>query len=203
MLRASVSLFYRMFLVLLHFFFQKIKINSVLRLFDSKANMKLLACIESALGLLNIREIIASDKRVDGLVFAAEDYCTDTGILRTKSRKELLYARQKVVSTACAFGVQCIDLVCVDYQNEATLKEECEEGRSFGFSGKQAIHPSQISLIHASFSPSEKEIEKAKKIVELYEEHVKKGVGAFSLDGHMIDMPIVKKAIKLLSRVKS
>ncbi len=82
-----------------------------------------MACIESAIGLLNLRDIASSSTKypVKGLVFAAEDYCADTGILRTPSSKELLYARQKVVATACAFGLEAIDMVCVDYKDPSIL----------------------------------------------------------------------------------
>ena len=59
-----------------------------------------------------------------------------------------------MVAVAAAFGLQSIDLVCVDYKNPEILKEECEEGRAFGFTGKQAIHPNQVDLIQASFCPS-------------------------------------------------
>jgi citrate lyase subunit beta-like protein len=77
-------------------------------------------------------------------------------LIRTPQRTEMLYARQKIVTTACAYGLQAIDLVCVDYQNMDILKEECREGREFGFSGKQAIHPGQIEVIQEYFLPDPK-----------------------------------------------
>jgi citrate lyase subunit beta-like protein len=67
----------------------------------------------------------------------------------------MLYARQAIVNAAGAYGLQSIDLVCVDYQNEKVLLEECQEGREFGFSGKQAIHPDQIDIIQKHFLPAE------------------------------------------------
>ena len=133
---------------------------------------------------MNIKEIAQSDPRIDALIctyttmsrsnnllesvmcnvfysflqstVAAEDYCADTGLVRTPSRLEMLFARQTVVTAAIAYGLQAIDLVCVDFQDEKTLREECDEGRTFGFTGKQAIHPKQIDIIQALFMPAEK-----------------------------------------------
>jgi citrate lyase subunit beta-like protein len=103
---------------------------------NRRSGLNLIACIETAKGLLNIRSITQSDPRISSLVFAAEDYCADTGILRTRSRKELLYARQKLVATALGFDKQAIDLVCVEYKDPTILQEEAQEGREFGFTGK-------------------------------------------------------------------
>ncbi|TPX57708.1 hypothetical protein PhCBS80983_g03619 [Powellomyces hirtus] len=169
---------------------------------SSRANIRILACIESALGIMNIREIAQCDPRIDGLIFAAEDYAADTGLMRTASRTEFMYARQRLATAASAFGLQAIDMVCVDYQNPEILEAECKEGRDWGFTGKQAIHPKQLEVIQRTFSPSQKDIERATKIVEGYQEHLKKGIGAFSLDGKMIDMPVVKWAERLLAKAK-
>ncbi|KXS18045.1 beta subunit of citrate lyase [Gonapodya prolifera JEL478] len=167
---------------------------------SNRANVRFIVCVESALGLLNLREIAGADPRVDGIVFASEDYCADTGIRRTPSRRELQYARQCVSAHASAAGVQAIDLVCMDYKSEKVLEEECTEGREWGFTGKQAIHPLQVPLIHQHFSPTPAEIERAGRIVAGFAEHVAKGVGAFTLDGKMIDMPVVKWAEKVLAQ---
>ncbi|KAJ3281555.1 hypothetical protein HK104_011402 [Borealophlyctis nickersoniae] len=180
------------------------ELEFVSRMIDSIApesnNIRVLACIESALGVMNVREIAQADPRIDALVFAAEDYAADTGLIRTPSRLEFLHARQRVATAASAYGLQAIDMVCVDYQNEEILEEECTEGREWGFTGKQAIHPKQIPTIQRIFSPSEKDIERATKILDGYNEHMKKGIGAFNLDGKMIDMPVVKWAERLLAK---
>ncbi|KAI9105405.1 Pyruvate/Phosphoenolpyruvate kinase-like domain-containing protein [Phlyctochytrium arcticum] len=169
---------------------------------SNRANIRILACIESALGILNIKEIANADPRVDGLVFAAEDYAADTGLTRTPSRLEFLYARQRVATAASAFGLQAIDMVCVDYQKPEILEEECQEGRTWGFTGKQAIHPNQLEIIQRIYAPSEKDIERATRIVDGYQEHARKGIGAFNLDGKMIDMPVVKWAERLLAKAE-
>ncbi|KAJ3353695.1 hypothetical protein GGF32_002897 [Allomyces javanicus] len=168
----------------------------------NRANIRLIACIESALGLMNLREIATSSPRLDGLIFASEDLCADMGMVRTSHRRELLYARSAVVAAAVAYGLQAIDLVCIDYKDHAALAEESREGREMGFTGKQAIHPGQIELIHEHFSPSGKEIDFATRIVDGYRAHAAQGVGAFTLDGKMIDMPVVKWAEKLLAKAQ-
>ncbi|RUS14534.1 hypothetical protein BC937DRAFT_93672 [Endogone sp. FLAS-F59071] len=184
-------------------------IQFVVRMIDSvapelnRANIRLLASIESGLGILNLREIATADPRVDALVFAAEDFCTDLGLIRTPSRKEMLYARQAVVTAASAFGLQAIDLVCVDYLSDSILEEECREGCEFGFTGKQAIHPKQVEIIQRMFLPDPANIARAAKILEGYEAHSQKGVGAFNLDGKMIDLPVVKWADKIVARAKA
>ncbi|ORZ41351.1 Pyruvate/Phosphoenolpyruvate kinase-like domain-containing protein [Catenaria anguillulae PL171] len=148
---------------------------------SNRPNIRLIACIESAMGLLNLREIASSSPRLDALVYASEDLCADMGMVRTASRLELLYSRSAVVTAACAYGLQAIDLVCIDYKDHDVLSEECREGRQMGFTGKQAIHPGQIDGIQKHFSPTEAEVQRATKIVEGYREYVAKGKGALCL----------------------
>ncbi|CAG8449632.1 1901_t:CDS:10 [Diversispora eburnea] len=163
---------------------------------ENRSKIRLIASIESALGIMNLKEIAISDPRLDALVFAAEDYCADVGLIRTPSRKEMLLARQTLVTTASAYGLQSIDLVCVDFRNDDVLIEECKEGREMGFLGKQAIHPRQIDIIQKMFLPDEQDVERAARIVYGYEQHAKKGIGA-------IDLPVVKWAERILSRASS
>ncbi|EPB89877.1 hypothetical protein HMPREF1544_03260 [Mucor circinelloides 1006PhL] len=181
-------------------------IQFVSRMIDSVAvesqreRIRLIASIESALGMMNIKEIVTADPRLDALIFAAEDYCADLGLIRTKTREEMLFARQLIVNAAAAYGLQAIDLVCVDYQDQETLSQECKEGREFGFAGKQAIHPDQIDIIQKAFLPDPKDLERAVRIVDGFHTNSQKGIGAFSLDGKMIDMPVVKWAEKVIAR---
>ncbi|KAI8388151.1 Pyruvate/Phosphoenolpyruvate kinase-like domain-containing protein, partial [Radiomyces spectabilis] len=184
-------------------------IQFVSRMIDAVAvesqrdRIRLIASVESALGIMNLREIATADPRLDAMIFAAEDYCADIGMIRTSTRQEMLFARQMMVTAASAYGLQAIDLVCVDYQNEDVLIKECQEGREFGFAGKQAIHPSQIEIIQKMFLPDAADLERAVKILHGYEHYSQKGVGAFSLDGKMIDMPVVKWAQKIVSKAEA
>ncbi|KAI9346538.1 Pyruvate/Phosphoenolpyruvate kinase-like domain-containing protein [Obelidium mucronatum] len=172
---------------------------------DVRRDVKILASIETARGLLSLPAILAADAaaatpRIAALVFAAEDYVADLGLVRTRARTELLLARQMVVAHAVAYGLQAIDLVCVDFKDSNILQEECTEGRQFGFTGKQAIHPNQVEIIQKTFSPTEKEISYAKQILEANEIHKSKGAGAFDLDGKMVDAPVILWAQRILAK---
>jgi len=167
-----------------------------------RSPVRLIACIESARGLLNAAAIAAADPRLDALVFASEDYCADVGMIRTAHRRELLYARSAVVTAAAAHGLQAIDLVCIDYKSEAALRAECQEGREMGFTGKQAIHPNQIAVIQELFAPRPAEIDYAQRIVAGYTDAVRRGLGALTVDGKMVDRPVVKWAEKVLARAR-
>ncbi|KAF8942034.1 hypothetical protein BGZ47_006940 [Haplosporangium gracile] len=168
--------------------------------FITRKNVRIIASIESALGIMNLKEIATADPRVDALVFAAEDYCADLGLTRTREGTEMLYGRQAIVTAAHAYGLQAIDLVCMDYKNDDILREECEFGRRMGFLGKQAVHPRQLEIIQRCFLPTDHEIARAADISEGYQEHSKRGVGAFNYNGKVIDLPVVKWAEKILSR---
>ncbi|KAG0371474.1 hypothetical protein BGX24_001622 [Mortierella sp. AD032] len=170
--------------------------------FITRKNVRIIASIESALGVMNLKEIATSDPRVDALVFAAEDYCADLGLTRTREGTEMLYGRQAIVTAAHAYGLQAIDLVCMDYKNDDILREECEFGRRMGFLGKQAVHPRQLEIIQRCFLPTDHEIARAADISEGYQEHSKRGVGAFNYNGKVIDLPVVKWAEKILSRAR-
>jgi citrate lyase subunit beta-like protein len=152
--------------------------------------------------------LLSSQQSISSFSYA-RDYCADLGILRSPSRLELLYARQKLVATAVAAGVQAIDLVCVDFKNDSILQEECTEGSNWGFTGKQVIHPRQVAIVNASFKPrfidaplisSASSMEWAERIIKAAEDREReRGVGAFELDGKMIDEPVMKQARRILS----
>ncbi|KAG0227372.1 hypothetical protein BGW41_003845 [Actinomortierella wolfii] len=170
--------------------------------FITRKNVRIIASIESALGVMNLKDIANADPRVDALVFAAEDYCADLGLTRTREGTEMLYARSAIVTAAHAYGLQAIDLVCMDYKNDEILQEECEFGRRMGFTGKQAVHPRQLDIIQTCFLPSAHEIARAADISEGYQEHARRGVGAFNYNNKVIDLPVVKWAEKILSRAR-
>ncbi|KAJ3065508.1 hypothetical protein HDU98_011130 [Podochytrium sp. JEL0797] len=167
-------------------------------------NLKILATIESAQGLLHLKEIIAADAsrlRIEALVFASEDYIADLGLIRTPSRVEMLLARQLVVAHAVANGMQAIDCVCVNFKEVDVLREECREGRTFGFTGKQAIHPSQVDIIQEHFTPTPEDVDWARQIMEGNAKSEAEGKGAFNLKGKMIDAPVVLWAKRILAKV--
>ncbi|EPT05192.1 hypothetical protein FOMPIDRAFT_1155851 [Fomitopsis schrenkii] len=169
--------------------------------------LRIVASIESARALVNLGTIAGWQSEfgpslrvsLSALLFAAEDYCADTSIIRTKSRQELLYTRSQIAITAKAFGLDAVDMVCVNYKDLDYLKEECEDGRRLGFNGKQAIHPTQVEIIQSTFVPTEQEIIRAARIVKGMEQAhgAQKGAIGLELEGggkEMIDAPMLLQA---------
>jgi len=165
-------------------------------------NIKLLASIESAKSIANLKEICQCSPRLDALIFGAEDYCANVGITRSPNAVELTYARGAIVTYAAANKLQAIDMVCVNFKDEAQLIREAEEGARMGYTGKQAIHPSQIDPIYAAFKPNPNLVSFATRILESNEINQAKGLGAFELDGKMIDMPMVRWAESIMRKSK-
>lgn len=173
---------------------------------SSKLNIgsvRLLVGVETAKGIMNLKEIAEADKRLEAIIFGGEDYAASVGAVRTKEGTELLYARQAVVTACAANDLQAIDIVFIDFKDPDGLRAEAEQGARFGFSGKQIIHPNQVQVTQEAFTPSDEAIEYAKRIVESFKSSQKEGKGAFALDGKMIDMPLLKNAQKVLDRAKA
>ena len=173
---------------------------------SSKLNIgsiRLLIGVETAKGIMNLKEIAEADKRLEAIIFGGEDFAASVGAVRTKDATELLYARQAVVTVCAANILQAIDIVFIDFKDSEGLRVEAEQGAGFGFSGKQVIHPNQVSVVQEAFTPSDSAIEYAKRIVESFESSQKEGKGAYALDGKMIDMPLLKNAQKVLDRARA
>lgn len=164
-------------------------------------SIRILIGVETAKGILNLKEI-AAHPRLDAVIFGGEDFAASIGAVRTKDAIELLYARQAVIVACAAFDLQPIDIVTVDYKDLDALKAEAEFGARLGFSGKQVIHPNQVPVVQEAFTPSDEAVAYARRIVETFEASQKEGKGAYSLDGKMIDMPLLKNAQKVLARAK-
>ena len=166
-------------------------------------SIRMLVGVETAKGILNIKEIGEADKRLDAMIFGAEDYAASIGATRTKESTEVLYARSAVVTACAANELQAIDMVYIDFRDVEGLRAEAEEGARLGFSGKQIIHPNQVEVVQAAFTPSDEAIEYAQRVVRAFSASQKEGKGAFALEGKMIDMPLLKNAQKVLERAKA
>lgn len=156
------------------------------------------AMLETAGAIVRVHEIAAASPRLVGLTLGGQDLAADLGIKATKEGLELLYAKSAVVIAAKAFGLEAFDTVYTDVGDLAGLAQACAVSVSLGFSGKAAIHPSQIPVIHAAFAPSAKEIEKAARIVAGAKAAYAKGLGVVSVDGRMVDAPVVAQAERTL-----
>ncbi|KAK7540740.1 Pyruvate/Phosphoenolpyruvate kinase-like domain-containing protein [Phyllosticta citribraziliensis] len=168
--------------------------------------LRLIALIESAKALIDLQSICRATPYLSGLIFAAEDFALDLSITRTPSLREFLYARSAIVTACRAFNLpSAIDLVCTAYKGEQglqTLNEECVDGKRLGFNGKQLIHPSQVEVCQEVYGPQTDETEWAMRVVIANEKAEKAGRGAWTLDGKMIDRPVVGKAEALVKKAE-
>ncbi|KAF5576175.1 Citrate lyase subunit beta mitochondrial [Fusarium pseudocircinatum] len=168
--------------------------------------LSIIGLIESALGLANVSDICRAGQTLGlaGLGFAAEDFMASVGLSKLPDRREVLFARSAVVNACRAYNLpSIIDMVSVDTAHGTALEEESREGRSLGFTGKQAIHPSQVETIQCAFGPSAEEVQWAAEVFVGDIEAQKQGKGAWKLDGRMIDAPVVKTATALLDRARA
>jgi citrate lyase subunit beta/citryl-CoA lyase len=162
------------------------------------AGRPVLAIVETAAGLRASYETGSTD-RVTALVLGTHDLGAE---LHTKARPdglEILFARSKVVTDSAAAGLRSpFDTVYLDTRDTEGLEREAELARSLGFGGKACIHPAQVETVNRVFTPSEAELEWARRVLEAYREALHEGRGAVALDGKMVDMPIVRHAERLL-----
>ena len=160
---------------------------------------RLLPWLETAGGVTNAAAICAASPRVVAGAFGAEDFTADMGIARTEAGAEVAVPRSLVPIAARVARVIALDTPFVNFRDPAGLRRDAEAARSLGYRGKFAIHPSQIETINAVFSPSAEEVEYARRVVEANDEAEARGHGATSLDGKMIDVPVVVRARTLLA----
>ncbi|EJT81914.1 citrate lyase subunit beta [Gaeumannomyces tritici R3-111a-1] len=188
----------------------------------------LMALIESARAVENLGDICRAgvvddddDGRpgaLSGIVFGAEDFARDLGAERTPSLGEFVYARSRMVTAARAHGVpSVVDLVCTQLDRapppppdtatatattRTRLEEECENGRSMGFNGKQVIHPSQLATVHRVFGVPAAAAAWAVRVVAASAVAEREGLGAWVLDGEVVDAPVVRRARALVERAR-
>lgn len=166
-----------------------------------QADLPLLLMIETAKGLINLKEIAAAPG-VAAVCFGADDYTASVGGTRTRDRDSvnLLFARSAIAAHAAAFDLQAIDTPFVNLQDEAWLRDETHAIVALGYSGKLAIHPKQVAPILEAFRPTPEEVERARRLVQAHDEHQARGAGAFAFEGRMVDMPVIRAARNVLAR---
>ena len=184
------------------------QISSALETLEKKSGLavghtKLLLWLEGAKAIMLAYEIAQASPRIVAVGFGAEDYTADMGVQRTETGEEVLFARSRVAVAARAADVLALDTPYVNFRDTEGLQRDAEQGLHLGFKGKFAIHPSQLETINATFSPSPKDVEYARRVIEASEEAEARGSGATSLDGKMIDVPIVKRARYLLAMAET
>lgn len=172
---------------------------------ESKASLevgrtKIFCLLETAKGIFNTYDIASASPRVTAVIPGGEDLTADLRTNRSPEGTELEGIRRNVIVAARAAGVDALDTVFPRITDDEGLRRETSFIKQLGFDGKSVIHPNQIPIIHEVFTPTEKEIERAQKIVAAAKEAAERGLGAVQVDGRMVDAPVVKRALFTLTR---
>lgn len=165
--------------------------------------IQLICNIESYMGVLNAGEIAKADQRVVALALAAEDLTASLKAQRTKKGLEVFYARSAVLLACRAAGVDALDIVFSDINDEEGLREDTALAKNLGFDGKTVVHPRQIDVVNSYFTPSTKEIRYALRVLAAVEQGKREGKGAVALDGGMIDKPMELRALTTLAQAEA
>jgi citrate lyase subunit beta/citryl-CoA lyase len=160
------------------------------------------ALVETAAGVLNA-EAIAAAAATDALVFGAEDLAADLGATRTRDGTEVLYARERSVLAASAAGVDAIDTLHTDFEDEAGLRADTAFAIELGYDGKLAIHPAQVGPINDAFTPDDERVAWAERVLDARDDARAEARGVFRVDGEMIDAPVIAQAERVIERAEA
>lgn len=163
----------------------------------------IMAAIESAKGVLNAYEIAKSSERMIGIALSAEDYTTDMKTHRYPDGQELLFARNMIIHAARAAGIAAFDTVFTNMDDEEGFYRETELIHQLGFDGKSLVNPRQIEMVNKVYQPTKKEIENAQNVVAAIAEAHAKGSGVISMNGQMVDRPVVLRAERVMRLAKA
>ena len=170
------------------------EIERVERQLGCVGRTQIMAAIESALGVVNAYDIATASKRMMGIALGAEDYCANLKTQRTPGGDELRLARETIVVAARAAGIDALDTVFSNLNDMEAFRAEVEYIRTLGFDGKSIINPRQIEVVNEVFAPKEKDIAKARTILAAIKEAEARGSGVVSVNGKMVDRPVVLRA---------
>lgn len=168
-----------------------------------KGSVLIMAAIESARGVMKALDICEASERLFGIALSGGDYTKDLQTHITGTGIELMGARQNLVIAARAAGVQCFDTVYTNLDDMDGFRQDVETIHLMGFDGKSIINPRQIGIVHEIYTPSEKEIIFAEKVVREIEEKKAQGIGVFTVDGKMIDIAFYDGAKRTIELAKA
>lgn len=158
-----------------------------------RSGLPVVAGVETARGVAAAAELI---EHAHAVYFGAEDFTADMSGVRTAGGAEVLYARSRVVLAARLVGVPALDQVVPDYNDHDAFRADATVGRALGYTGKMCIHPHQVPLATKAFTPSEQELAQARRIIDA---HASAGGGVVTVDGRMIDEPLVRRARDMIA----
>ncbi|MGB6128053.1 MAG: aldolase/citrate lyase family protein [Psychrilyobacter sp.] len=167
-----------------------------------KGIIRIHALVETTYGVETVYETIQMSDRVDSVCLGGEDLSVDLGVARTKDSEELFYARTKIINACKALKIDAIDTPFTDTNDEEGLLADTIHAKKLGFTGKLSINPRQINTIHKVYSPTADQITWANRIMHAKDEAEKEGLGVFSLDGKMIDAPVISRAANTLNAAR-
>ena len=163
---------------------------------------KIIPWIETSKSVLQAFEICSSSQRIHSVAFGAEDFTEDMGIQRQEDESEVQFARNLTCIAAKAACINSLDSPYFKFKDSNGLSKNCSRASNIGFTGKFAIHPSQIAQINQSFSPSEESIEEAKTVLAAAKDASKNSHGTTSINGKLVDAPVIKRAKYLLDQAE-
>lgn len=176
-------------------------ILSTAAILDSEAaaaNMQIWFMIESALGVMNLREICTASSRLAGMIIGPNDLLKNLKASASVGQEAVLTSYGLCLIAARAYGLVCIDGIYKEFKDADGFQKNCAQGKLLGFDGKSLIHPAQIAQANASFGPTEAEIDLAKRQIEVFEQAEVQGLGVATLDGVLVEGLHVDTARKLL-----
>ncbi len=183
----------------------KITAREALHNIEEGTTRILVLVTESAEALFGLSNYRGSSERLDGMTWGAEDLSADLGAETNRNERgdytdPYRLARAQCLIAAVAAGVAPIDSIYPNFRDADGLRREALEGRRDGFTGKMAIHPDQVPVINEIYTPSAESIAQAKRLIDAFA--AAGNAGVISLDGQMYDQPHLKRALRLLARVK-
>lgn len=169
------------------------------RLTDRGLDMPVIGGVETALGVADARRLLAHDV-ISAAYFGAEDFIADLGGVRTASNDEVAYARAQVALAGRLADVTVIDQIVADFTDDDRCRRECLQARAMGYGGKLCIHPSQVAIANEAFLPSSEEIDRARRLLEAYDDAKAQGVASVAFEGQMVDEPVARQARRVLAQ---
>ncbi|MBQ1446061.1 MAG: HpcH/HpaI aldolase/citrate lyase family protein [Solobacterium sp.] len=168
-----------------------------------KGRTLLMAALESPKGILNAYEICTASERMFGVAISGGDFRKSMQTTPQPDGIDMLYARGHMILAARAAGIQCFDTVFTDLNDVEGFRREVLQNKAMGFDGKSLINPRQIRFVHEVYTPTEKEVVYAEKVVRSIRENTEKGLGVFTVDGKMIDIAFLPGAERTLRLAKA
>ena len=162
----------------------------------------MLALIESPVALLGLSGVVTAPS-LQALITGGDDLASALSLCRGEGSRELMVARQLVVLHGRGSGLQCVDVVRIDLEDEEGLRREAREGWEWGYSGKQLVHPQQVRLVQEEMVGGMERLRWCERLVSSWKDMEGKGVGAWRMDGKMIDGPTVRNALRVLQHARA